>query len=225
MPIAPPSEPRMRHIVPVVSLLAAALLAGCSSSERAPLVERTDSAGVTLLSNSGGARPLDWRFEPVLRLGGADEGPESFYRLHPALVGVDDAGRIHVLDAAAHRAVVFDSVGRHVRTFGSEGDGPGEMWWPAADLLIEEQGSGPLLPAISMGAIAPDGSIWVDRSRIKGEPRVIDLFDAEGVSQGTLPPDLPFPAAFTPAGDVVAIESDEMDVDRLVVYRIDRSGS
>lgn len=391
----------MRHVVSILSLLTAGLLGGCSSSDGAALVERTDSAGVTLVSNTGGDRALDWRFEPVLRLGGADEGPESFYRLNPAQVGVDDAGRIHVLDAAAHRVVVFDSAGRHVRTFGSEGDGPGEMRWPAAvsvaangsvviadharsglkrwdssgipigemarglqvssvvprafalleggvaaivnvpaagggyeerlitlsgadtirlttvthpphrvaelgcvamdmaprfsprvvwnasgsrvaaattaaydvlvsegdrrmrirralpprevtremalrdfgdgitvafgpgmapckvsaDVLVEQQGYAPLLPAVSRVALSPDGSIWVARGRIEGEPQLIDLFDAEGVYRGTLPPDLPFPAAFTPAGDVVSIESDELDVDRLVVYRIDRGGS
>jgi hypothetical protein len=94
-----------------------------------------------------------------------------------------------------------------------------------AEVLVEQQGYASRLPVIATVALSPDGSIWVERSRIRGEPRLIDLFGADGVYLGTLPPDLPFPAAFTPGGDVVAIGSDEMDLDRVVVYGIDRGGS
>ena len=94
-----------------------------------------------------------------------------------------------------------------------------------AELVLERQGYASVLPAIGAIALSPDGSIWVRRRAIKDEPRIIDLFDAEGVYLGTLPSDSPFPAAFGPSGDVVAIEKDEMDIDHLVIYRIERGES
>jgi hypothetical protein len=380
------------------ALTLAALMAACSTAPGAPLVERSDSAGIEIVRNLGGDRPLGWTFEPVLRLGGADEGPESFYRLSPSMIGVDGRGNLHVLDAANHRVVVFTPEGEHLRTLGRKGGGPGEIDFPStmdvaadgtisvrdiskpalvqwdsagellsaepltiplysrfarvgdalvaplaeprseegvmrerlsvmraadtshvavlarplpamldfgcvgimlpprfapelvwdadesrvavavevlydlllvegerqlrirrelparevtremaiqdigeemtvgfgggrppckipADLVLERQGYAPVLPAIGTIALSPDGSIWVLRRAIKGEPRIIDLFDAEGVYLGTLPSDSPFPAAFTPDGDILAIDKDEMDIDHLVIYRIQRDES
>jgi hypothetical protein len=381
-----------------IALLCALATTACSDAASAPkYVERTDSAGVEIVHNLGGDRPLAWRFEEVLRLGGADEGPASFYRLAPALVGVDGRGNLHVLDGGNHRVAIFDPHGRPLRTLGREGGGPGELeipltmdvapdgtvrvhditkpalvqwdsagallpsrplsipltrefaqvgdalvapvpakrsadgrskerllamypadttelaaitlppvsmmnfgcvglalpplfspslvWSAAADRIavssggdyvikvakdahirsirrdlgprtvtremalqdvgnemtirfgsgappckipgekvVEQQGFAPVLPAIGGIALAPDGSTWVRRGSVKGETPIIDVFDAEGAYLGTLPAGSPFPAAFTPDGRVVAIEKDEMDVDHLVVYRVQRGG-
>ncbi len=101
-------------------------VAGCESPAVA-VVTRTDSAGVALVVSEGADRVLDWAFEERLRLGGDDEGPGAFYSLSRSLIATDAAGRIHVLDGGAHRVVVFDGEGRHLRTLGREGDGPGEL--------------------------------------------------------------------------------------------------
>ena len=106
------------------------LLTGCGGNA-AIQVERADSAGVAVVTSHGEDRPLAWRFEERMRLGGTDEGPESFYELSRSLVATDAAGRIYVLDASAHRVVVFDSTGRHLATLGREGSGPGELEMPA----------------------------------------------------------------------------------------------
>lgn len=379
----------------ILALAIAALGSACTAAPAAPPVVRTDSAGIEIVRNTGEDSALEWSFEPVVRLGGADEGPQSFYRLSYSLIEVDRRGNLHVLDAASHRVLVFSADGRHLRTLGRKGSGPGELEWPAAldvsaggtvsvrdiskpglvqwdsagtaltseplsislysdfslvgnalvapvrappsddqvsrerllvmratdtteiavlalptpamldfgcvgimlpprfspslvwgaderriavavdvgydvrlvegeqesrirremparevtremaiqdigegmtvgfggaappckvqpDVLIERQGFAPVLPAIGAIALSPDGSIWIRRGDIEGEPRIIDIFDAEGVYRGTLPPDSPFPAAFTPAGEIVAIEKDAMDIDHLVVYHVHR---
>lgn len=129
------SPPRRLFGVPTVLIAVAALtaLAGCGGEETAPddpsRVERRDSAGVLIVENGREDRPLDWSFEEVLRLGGADTGPESFHQIR---VAADALGRIYVLDAGNHRVLVFDSTGSHLQTLGREGTGPGELENPGS---------------------------------------------------------------------------------------------
>lgn len=368
--------------------------AACSRGDEVRLAERVDSAGVEVVTNRGPDRLLDHVYEPRLTLGGKDEGPESFFRVGRGRVGVDDGGNIHVLDFDAKRIVVFDSTGRHLRTIGRPGQGPGEMqfplsihvagdgrisvhdvgreaviqWAPDGSVLtpvrlkaasrvqkvafangaaiyhwtdfrsgantqttylhrergdsVEElatlagiepktakfancgitmrlpplltpelnwdardervaaitkadyeitvhegarrmlvrrdiaprpstlevaqrevgdsmrvtggttrcsippaevaevRGFAPVVPTVRVVALAPDGSLWVQRSGTREEQPLIDLFDPKGNYMGTLPRGTPSPAAFMPNGDLVAAQKDrESDVDRLVVYR------
>lgn len=372
----------------------ALVAAGCGEGGNESTTTFTDSAGVVIATHTGGDVPLDPVFVEEFRLGGSETRPEeAFYGVHRANVGVDDQGRIHVLDNAAHLVVVFDDQGRHIRTLGGQGGGPGEIGMPgglaisaeggvavidfsrrgfarwdadgeilpglsfpegffggyvhlsgasivvdvrrpngltslvridgdstatladapptemsqvqlrscgmgfsgmppvfaptlrwsasgtrtvvagSADydlavfegdalvrrirrpvaprpaterLAIEDQGEGmqvrlesgivtcdpaefveqvgfePVIPAVGSIALAPDGAIWVERGGVRGEPRAIDLFSAEGEYQGTMPPGTPFPVAFFPDGRIAAGETDELDVTRLVVYRVER---
>jgi hypothetical protein len=368
---------------------------GRTAEAEGPRVERTDSAGVEIVRTLGVADvPLAWRFAPVRTLGGAEEGPEAFFQVAPAGLDVDAAGNLYVLDYGSHRVVVFDAEGRHLRSLGRKGGGPGELEWPmslsvlpdgrvsvydlgkqalvqwtgdgtlrpsepveeaaspmsprvvataqglvfarmsgddggttetlvrttggqaeelarqswppakrvdygciglqmpplfapelvwdargdrvvvshgtayalmvhpaagrplgirrelppraatralalaevgeeglkvrhpggecriAPERVVEGRGYAEVIPAIGNVALAPDGRIWVQRGTVKGEAAVIDLFAADGAYLGTLPAGAPVPAAFTPAGEVVAIEKDELDVPRLVVYRV-----
>jgi len=63
--------------------------------------------------------------------------------------------------------------------------------------LVEARGFAPTVPAISGLAVAPDGSIWVRRSRVTGEGEPsIDVYGPDGAYAGTLPPGSPFPVAF-----------------------------
>ncbi len=105
-------------------------LGGCADAPTIA-VSRSDSAGVTMVTSDGADRLLEWRFDERLRLGGDEDGPASFYSLSRSLVATDAAGRIYVLDGEAHRVVVFDSTGRHLRTMGREGGGPGELEFPS----------------------------------------------------------------------------------------------
>lgn len=108
-----------------------AVSTGCSGDEGvAGRALRADSAGIEIVASAGEDVPLPWTFEPVLRLGGADEGPESFSEVDISRFGTDDAGRLYVLDARAFRVVVFAPDGSVVRTMGREGEGPGELRFP-----------------------------------------------------------------------------------------------
>ena len=86
--------------------------------------------------------------------------------------------------------------------------------------VIEKRGMAPVLPAISRVKLAPDGTIWVARGVVKGDTALVDVFSQTGEYRGTLPKGTPFPAAFFPNGEVVAIELDELDVPRLAIYRV-----
>ena len=67
--------------------------------------------------------------EEELSLGGADaEGDDAFGRIRH--FAVNDAGTIYVLDAQDAHIKVFDSSGKHLRTIGRKGQGPGELESP-----------------------------------------------------------------------------------------------
>jgi hypothetical protein len=89
-----------------------------------------------------------------------------------------------------------------------------------ADRVVAEQGYAEVLPAIGRIRVAPNGTTWVQRYAIKGETAPIDIFDPDGEYLGTLPEGAPFPAAFLPGGRVAAMEKDEFDLQRVVVYQI-----
>jgi hypothetical protein len=106
-------------------------LFACAGGSDSSTVQRSDSAGIEIVVSSGSDRVLDWQFNRLFELGGAEEGPESFFRVSPRLVRADAAGRIYVLDSENARIVVFDSDGQFVRSMGGRGGGPGEFQSPA----------------------------------------------------------------------------------------------
>jgi hypothetical protein len=89
--------------------------------------------------------------------------------------------------------------------------------------VVEQRGFAPVIPAVGRIAIDRDGAFWVQRGGLQGEPRAIDLFNADGEYQGTLPPGTPFPLAFFPDGRIAASHTDDLEVTRLVVYRVEGS--
>jgi hypothetical protein len=86
--------------------------------------------------------------------------------------------------------------------------------------VVEQRGVASVIPAVGRLALAPDGGLWVERGGVRGEPRAIDLFTDEGIYRGTLPEGTPFPIAFFPDGRIAAPHTDELEVTRLVVYRV-----
>lgn len=120
-------------------LALALLLAGCDGDSDAPAVVRADSAGIELVTSGASDTPLEWAPRERFVLGGADEGPESFFALYPAYLGTDGAGRIQVLNRPTHRVVTFDPAGEVVREVGSKGGGPGEFDM-AASMSVTQEG-------------------------------------------------------------------------------------
>jgi hypothetical protein len=107
-------------------------LPACAGNSDAAAVQRTDSAGVEIVLSGGSDRTLDWQFNRLFELGGADEGPESFYRVAARLVGAAASGNLFVLDIPNARIVVFDADGQFLRSMGGSGGGPGEFQSPGS---------------------------------------------------------------------------------------------
>ena len=89
------------------------------------------------------------------------------------------------------------------------------------DEVMEKRGVAELVPAIRGLRVDPDGRIWVSRGGPRPEPTPTDILAADGTYLGTLPAEAPFPIGYLPDGRILAVETDALEVERLVVYRIE----
>lgn len=92
----------------------------------------------------------------------------------------------------------------------------------SAEHVATDVGWAPLVPSIRDLAVAPNGEIWVVRDPAADGRSAVDVLTVEGRYLGTLAPGTPVPIAFTAAGDVIALETNDVDVQRLVVYQVRR---
>lgn len=131
------------------ALLGAVASAACIASEPdagVPAATVRDSAGVTLVENP--AVPADARTgwtlgaEPLVEIG-ALEGAEAeqLYRVRDATRLAD--GRIAIVNSGSQEVRVFDATGAHLRSWGGDGEGPGEFRdptsiapWPGDSLAV-----------------------------------------------------------------------------------------
>src|SRR5687767_1702897 len=92
------------------------------------VVEQKTGSGVPHIVNQpppAGIEPT-WTIEPELRIGALEgDGPDNFGSIKG--IAVDDQDRIAVLDAQAQEIRIFGADGKHLRTFGGKGAGPGEL--------------------------------------------------------------------------------------------------
>lgn len=95
---------------------------------RVPVTWVVDSAGVSLVTNSGEDLPLEWTADPVLEILPLQEEGRGFFGVTD--LGVLEGDRIAVLDGDAKRVVVFDENGNFLAQYGREGSGPGEFQYP-----------------------------------------------------------------------------------------------
>jgi hypothetical protein len=91
----------------------------------------------------------------------------------------------------------------------------------APEEVLEQRGVAAEVPLIESLHLAPE-YLWVVRSAVGSEPRLVDVFDSGGEYLGTLVEGTPEPSAFLPDGRVVSLETDELDVQWIVVYEIAR---
>lgn len=109
--------------------------------------------------------------------------------------------------------------------------GEGERWdvggreciVPPAE-VIEQRGYAPAVSIVEALAVAPSGRLWVKRRTIGSEERGIDVFDPDGEYIGTLQGDAPFQVTFLPSGDLLTIEADSFDIQRVVTYGVSFGG-
>ena len=108
----------------VAGFLVALALIGCG--RKAPIEGNSvDSAGIRIVTNAGTDRPVEWSLQRLFLIGGDDSGATSFTKANSNVVVA--AGGVFHLVTEDKQVVTFDSLGRHVRTVGRAGDGPGEI--------------------------------------------------------------------------------------------------
>jgi hypothetical protein len=138
---------------------------GCNDSAAvASTAQVTDSAGVQVVTSAGEDRPLNWSLVEVLRVGGEATGPASFTAANRWVAGVDATDHLYVMDRETSELHRFDSSGKHLRTVGRSGSGPGEIEHPAA-MSISNDGSITVLDYGKMALVSwdPDGAVLPER--------------------------------------------------------------
>lgn len=149
-----------------LAVLAAGVVAGaCGRSDGASAswsgtIDTLASGQIVVHNPATPMRPADdaWSVTEELRIGSIDgDGADVFGRI--TAFTVDAAGRFWVLEGQSQELRVFDASGRHVRTVGRRGGGPGEF---RQAVRVDH---------------APDGHIWVADP---GNGRV-SRFDTAGV--------------------------------------------
>lgn len=126
----------------------------CACGDAAPpaadhlTVDTLESGAILVQNPDAGAwsEGEAWRLVEELRIGAVDgAGPDVFGDVHSLSFTVDEGGRLYVVDGHADEVRVFDSSGRHLRSFGGTGAGPGELrspylagWGPMGNLWIAD---------------------------------------------------------------------------------------
>ena len=164
------SPRRFSFVPPILLVLAASVAAACGpeDSPAGDLTITTDTVGsVPRVTNTG--TPPEWQLVPVVSIGprslSETGAPEEFGRVNSAALGPDEA--VFVADGLNHEVRVFGLDGVHRRTFGRNGDGPGEfrslysVAWVGDRLLTLDRSLG------RIGAFSAEGE-WLGQQRIEG---------------------------------------------------------
>lgn len=102
--------------------------------------------------------PLTATTEDIYSVGAsAGEEWETFGGI--GAVAFNAAGELSIFDAQSHRVVVVDAEGGHLRTFGGQGEGPGEWQWPFGFTVLRDR-----------------RTVVFDM----GRPGTFEIYDAEG---------------------------------------------
>lgn len=105
------------------------LTAACGGSKEENSTSTiVDSAGVTVVTSAGsawGARGMSVDTNPVLRVGAEEAGPYQFSFISTARLL--EGGGIAVVELSANEIRLFNAEGRHLRSVGRRGRGPGEF--------------------------------------------------------------------------------------------------
>lgn len=160
----------IRDSVPAVgrwttaTALCVSVLVGCGGEAEDAGISVRDSAGVEIVENSGGDRPLGWRFRTVTRIGSA-RGQDVLFRVGRNHIDVGPDGRLYVLDGGTHRVLVYGPEGERIRSLGGEGSGPGEIGRPGA-LAVSSDGRLYVLDVVGPSLLewTPDGRFVEERT-------------------------------------------------------------
>ncbi len=103
-----------------------------------PTPQNIPDASVILTREGDPAYDLSYwsSTRPVTQIG-VDEGPEHAMLGDIESVSMDANGNIFILDYEYSTVRIYNEGGDYVSSFGSEGDGPGEFWYPESIDLSE----------------------------------------------------------------------------------------
>ena len=151
-------------------ILLAGIAASCGpdATPAGDLTITTDTVGGIVRVTNTGTAPA-WQLTPVVSIGPTSlsetGAPEEFGRVNSAGLGPDEA--VFVADGLNHEVRVFGLDGVHRRTFGRNGEGPGEfrslysVAWMGDRLLTLDSSLG------RIGEFSADGG-WLGQQRIEG---------------------------------------------------------
>ncbi len=162
-------------------------------------VQVSDSAGIRVASNVGGTWTQSdaWRIRsrPMIRLGESTGDDEfTFYGIGDATRGSD--GRIALVNRGTQEVRIYSPRGRHLRSFGGEGNGPSDfqdpvrLEWVAGDsLLVWDQAQARISVFSSEGRVGHSAMLPRDRPPLRSDgelasARVTAPFD--GYRSGSL---------------------------------------
>ncbi|MDH3456916.1 MAG: 6-bladed beta-propeller [Gemmatimonadota bacterium] len=208
-------------LAPVVTLAVMA----CTSAEGAWKGTVTDSAGVTIVTNTdeGVWTPQTrWTLEEDLRIGTIEGAPEyQFGQI--GFIAVDSKQRVFVMDAQARHIRVFSQTGTYEQTIGGPGAGPGELGTQAITLYMAP-GDTLLVPDLAnqrVNRYAPDGtSIGSFPLRLEnGIPMAINATRTGVIAEQVRPLSLPDLPAKDSMDVIVTLATDGTIRDTLMTFR------
>ena len=169
MNLGSPRRPSYARVI--LLLLLAGMAPGCSRESPTgdgSLNITTDTVGGVVRVTNIGTAP-EWQLVPVVSIGpkslSETGAPEEFGRVNSATLGPDEA--VFVADGLNDEIRVFGLDGVHRRTFGRNGDGPGEfrslysVAWMGGRLLTLDPSLG------RIGEFSADGE-WLGQQRVEG---------------------------------------------------------
>jgi len=107
---------------------------------------------LTAAASAAAQQPQPWTLSTVASVGGSEANDDRYVFARVTAEGLAGRanGNLLVLDIQGRRIHEYDSAGRHVRTLGRAGDGPGEFRFPSAIAL----GAGDSVWAFDAGRVS-----------------------------------------------------------------------
>lgn len=101
---------------------------------------RSDSVGIAIVTAPERDAALDWRFDPLFEVGGAEDTVLVASDIHPDRLTLDDSGRTYLLDRGVAVVRVIEPNGRIGPTLSRRGAGPGELSNPRGIDIAKDGG-------------------------------------------------------------------------------------